>query len=128
MRLAGQLADLVQEEGAAVGLLEIALPLADGAGEGPFLVAEEFGVDGALRDGSAVDRQVLAGPAAAVLVDDLGEVFLAHAALARDQDGQVRGGHRDGGLQGAVQRGIVPDDVVFVLESLEVLHFHSEQS
>ena len=36
------LADLVEEDGAAVGQLEPALALADGAGEGPFLVAEEL--------------------------------------------------------------------------------------
>ena len=128
LRLLGELADLVEEEGAAVGLLEIALALADRAGEGALLVAEELGVDGAFGDGAAVDGQVFPGPAAAVLVDDLGDVLLADAALACDQDGQVRGGHGDGRLQGTVQPGIVADDVEFIFEALELLHFHNKQS
>ena len=40
-----QLADLVEEEGAALGELEAARLPAVGAGEGPFLVAEELVLD-----------------------------------------------------------------------------------
>ncbi len=50
-----QLADLVEEEGAAVGLLEGALARVGGAGEGALLVAEELALDELLGDGGAVD-------------------------------------------------------------------------
>jgi hypothetical protein len=44
------LADLVEEERAAVGLLEAADAAAVGAGEGALLVAEELGLEERLRD------------------------------------------------------------------------------
>ena len=49
--LQGQLADLVQEERAAVGQLEAADAPGDGAGERPLLVAEELALDEAPRGG-----------------------------------------------------------------------------
>ena len=49
--LQGQLADLVEEEGAAVGQLEAADPPGDGAGEGALLVAEQLALDQARRAG-----------------------------------------------------------------------------
>ncbi len=49
----GELADLVQEQGAPVGQLEAADAPGDGAGEGPFLVAEEFALDEARGEGGA---------------------------------------------------------------------------
>ena len=128
LRLARQLADLVEKKGPAVGLLEVALPLADGAREGPLLVAEQLGVDGSFGNGAAVDGKVFACLAAAELVDDLRDIFLADAALARDQDREVRGGHGNGRLQRAVQPGVVSNDVEFIFDPLEVLHFHREQS
>ena len=56
-------ADLVEEEGAAVALLELADPLAVGPGERALLVAEQLALQQGLRDGRAVDRQErLVGP------------------------------------------------------------------
>ena len=51
-----QLADLVEEERAAVGRLEETRLVADGAGEGALHVAEELGLEQVLRDRRAVDR------------------------------------------------------------------------
>ena len=118
LRGEGQFADLVQEEGAAVRLLEVALAGFHRTGEGALDVAEEFGVDCPLGDRAAVHREIFPVLAAAVLVDDLRDVFLADAALARDEDRQVRwcDGHRR--FQGAVQRRVVPDDVEFIFEPL----------
>ena len=101
-----------------VPLLEIPLAGFDGAGERAFFVAEKFGIDRSFRNGPAVDGEILAVLAAAVLVDDLRDVFLADAALARDEDRQVCGcdGHRR--FQGAVQCRVVPDDVEFIFEPL----------
>ena len=55
LRLERQLADLVEEQRAAVGLLELADALVDGAGEGALLVAEQDALDQVLGDGAAVD-------------------------------------------------------------------------
>src|SRR5690606_32662368 len=56
LRRRGHLTDLVQEEGAGAGGDEQPFLVADGAGEGPLDVAEEFGLEQALRKRSAVDR------------------------------------------------------------------------
>ena len=50
-----QLADLVEEERALVGRLELAGPRRDRAGEGALHVAEELALDQVLGDGAAVD-------------------------------------------------------------------------
>ena len=50
-------ADLVEEQRAAVALLELADPLAVGAGERAFFVAEQFAFQQLLGNGRAVDRQ-----------------------------------------------------------------------
>ena len=90
-------ADLVEEDGAAVGLLELADPAAVGAGEGALLVAEELALQEGLGDGGAVDGQEGGLAAEAVLIDGPGDQFLAGPALAGDQDGHVlAGGAADG--------------------------------
>ena len=69
LQLEGQLADLVEEDRAAVGRLERAGALPVGAGERAPLVTEELGLDQVLADRAAVhDDEGLAG-AWAVLVD-----------------------------------------------------------
>ena len=81
----GQLAHLVEEDGALVGHAEIALALADGACERPFLVAEQLAVDGSLRDGAAVDGEIALTPAGRIVVDESGDDLLADATLSDDQ-------------------------------------------
>ena len=49
-------ADLIEEDGAAVGGLEAALVVGHGAGEGALDVAEEFGLQQRLGQRAAVDR------------------------------------------------------------------------
>src|SRR5690606_20226882 len=56
-----QLADLVEEQRAAVCLLEDALRLSIGAGERALLVTEEHALEEVLRDGRAVDALQRAG-------------------------------------------------------------------
>ena len=106
----GQLTDLVQEEGAFVGNLEVTFALAHGTSESAFLVAEEFRVDGAFGDGTAVHGKVLAVLTRAVLVDDLRKHVLTRAALARDEHGEVGGGHLCCDADGAVQLRVGADD------------------
>src|SRR5262245_16370693 len=97
LRVEGQLADLIEEQGAAVGLLELADPLVDGARKGSPLVPEQDGLKQVLRDGTAVhsDR----GPpfAFALALDGAGDQLLADPAFAFDQD-------RDVGRSGAVAK------------------------
>ena len=88
----GHVGDFIQEDGAAVGHLEAANALRDRAGERALLVAEEFAFEQGLRDGGAVDLDQRAGRAGAPGVDDIGQHFLAHAALAGDQDAALGGG------------------------------------
>ena len=83
-------ADLVQENGAPFGQLELPrLSLLAGPGEGAALVAEQLGLGKLGRYGGAVhlDQRLLA-PAGGV-VYGLGEQFLASAALAGDEHGGV---------------------------------------
>ena len=79
------LADLVEEQRAAVGRLETALARIDRAGEGPLLVAEEFGLEQVFRQRSAIEAHVGAACARRVVVDGVGDEFLAGAGLATDQ-------------------------------------------
>src|SRR5690606_24714551 len=87
------LADLVEEQGAAVGRLELARLVGDRAGEGALDVAEQLALEQVLRDGAAVDgdeRPVLARRAA---VDLAGDQLLAGAGLAGDEHRDVGGRH-----------------------------------
>ena len=86
LRRERDVADLVEEQRAAVGVLEPALPLAVGAGEGPLDVAEQLALQDVLAEGRAVQRDERLVPPRAVVVQGLGHELLARAALARDQD------------------------------------------
>src|SRR5436190_5436587 len=55
LELEGDLADLVEEERAAMGHLEASDLLRDGPGEGAALVAEELALEKPRRDGRAID-------------------------------------------------------------------------
>ncbi len=97
LRGGGHVADFVHEDGAAVGLLELADAAAVGAGERPALVAEKLALQERLGDRRAVDGQERGPAAAAVLVNGPGNHLLARAALAQDQHGDVlRGDSADG--------------------------------
>src|SRR3546814_2235386 len=56
LRLHRHVADLVQEQRAALRLLELAGGAGMGAGEGPFFVTEQFRFDQFAGDGGHVDR------------------------------------------------------------------------
>ena len=88
-------ADLVEEERAALRLLEAPGRARERPCEGALLVAEEFGFDQVARDRRHVDGHERAGAAAAVIVQGAGDQLLAGAGLARDHHGEV-GGHQAG--------------------------------
>ena len=81
--------DFIQEDGAALGFLEEADLVLNGAGEGAFFMAKEFGLEEVLGEGGAIDGDeglVLAG---GVEMEGAGDQFLAGAAFALDEDGGV---------------------------------------
>ena len=118
LRLQREFGDLVQEEGAAVGILEITLARFRGAGKGTLHVAEELGIHEFLGKGAAVHHEEIVVLAGGILVDDPCEVFLADTAFAEDDHAQVRRRELHRRFQRLVQRRIVADDVVFVFQCL----------
>ena len=58
---------------------------ADSTRERTFLMAEELAVDGALRNTSAVDGEVLTRATQTVVMNQAGYDFLTHTALTRDE-------------------------------------------
>ena len=87
LRARVHLADLVEEDRAAVGALEVAELARVRVGEGAALVAEQLALEQVLGDGGAVDRHQRAAGARAVVVDRLGDDLFAGAALAGEQHG-----------------------------------------
>ena len=77
------LADFVEEDGAAVGHLELALLVAIGAGEAALDVAEELRFEQRFGQAGAVDGDHRARGARAALMDGVRHELLADAALAR---------------------------------------------
>ena len=91
-----------------------------GPGEGAFFMAEQFTVDGALGNGTAVHRDVRPMLARTVGVQDLGQHFLAAPALALDQHAQVGRGHLGHVADGTVQPRRGTDDAEALLDGLHV--------
>ncbi len=118
--LQGQLADLVEEERAAVGQLEAADAPGDGAGEGALLVAEQLALDEPGGEGGAVDLDQRPGGAPAVRVDRPGDQLLAGAGLAGDEHRGVGRRHPADLVEHRQQRGGPADDLLEVVDRLEL--------
>ncbi len=86
-----QLSDLVQEQRAAAGQLELSLLTGDGSGERALFVTEELAFQESFRQRGAVDGNERAAGALAVPVQRAGDALFSGAACALDQD---RGGSR----------------------------------
>jgi hypothetical protein len=82
----GELAELVEEDGAAVGLDERRDPPVDGPGEAPTLMTKEGALGEGCRNGAAIDDDERFVRAGACLVDGLRDELLAGARLARDEN------------------------------------------
>ena len=89
LRLERHVADLVEEQRAAIGLLEPAEPARVGAGERALLVAEQLALDQLARDRRHVDGDERAVAALAEIVQRARHQLLAGAGLAGDQHGEV---------------------------------------
>ncbi len=89
LELGGHGPDLVEEEGAAVGVMEEAVLVGDRTGEGALAMAEEFGFEEVFGEGGTVDGDEGGVVAAGIVVEGAGDEFLAGAAFAEDEDGGV---------------------------------------
>src|SRR5258705_349544 len=89
----GHLANLVEQERAALGHLEEAHLVGVRPRERALLVAEQLALDQVLRDRRAVDLDEGTLDAVRVVVNRVGDQLLAGAVLALDQDVRVAGGH-----------------------------------
>ena len=114
----GQFADLIEEDGAPVGYAEVAFALADGTGERPFLMSEEFAVDGSFGYGSAVDGEVFLAAAWRLVVNDPWDNLLTRSALSYDEYTEVGWRHLQCDVKGAVQSVAIADDIVPLLSLL----------
>ena len=92
------LADLIQEQGAALGPLDEAALLLVCPGEGPALVAEQLGLEELFLQGAAVHGDKVAHGSPALLMQGAGHQLLACSALALDQDRDVALRDRGDGL------------------------------
>src|SRR6266571_1519725 len=84
-----KVADLVEEDGAAMGRLELADLELVGAGEGASLVTEQLALQQVPRHGGAVDLDEGPSPPGGEMVDRVGDELFAGAGLARDDHGDV---------------------------------------
>src|SRR5206468_12998294 len=87
-----QVADLVEEDGAAVGRLELADLEHVGPREGAALVPEHLALEELAGHGSAVDLDEGPGPAGRELVDRAGDEVLAGPGFAGDEHGDIDAG------------------------------------
>ena len=109
---AARLADLVEEERAAVGDVEEALPVGDGAGEGAAAVAEELALEDALGERRTVDRHEEPVAPVARRVDGARDELLAGAGFALDEHRGGRRRHPRDQREDVPNRGAVADDLV----------------
>src|SRR3989449_8348166 len=84
--------DLVEEDGAAVGGLELADLELVGTREGASLVTEQLALQELSRHGGAVDLDEWPSPAGGEVVDRPGDELLAGAGLTSDENGDVDAG------------------------------------
>ena len=105
-----QVANLIEEDGAEVGLLEAADPPGVRAGVSAAFVAEQFAFQQRLRDGRAIHRDERLVGAFAVLVNRPRHQFLARAGFAANEHGDGSGGHTPDFLVDGLHGAAVADD------------------
>ena len=83
------IADFVEEERTAIGILELADLAGVRAGESALFVSEEFGLDQRFGNGRAVDRDEAVILAGTVVMQGGGDEFFTRSGLTANQDGGV---------------------------------------
>src|SRR5204863_5326630 len=89
LRIGWHVADLIEEQGAALRLLESARIALRRSGKRTALMAEELALDELARDRRHVDGDERTAPALAVVVEGARNQLLTGAALAGDHHGEV---------------------------------------
>ena len=94
LRLQAHVADFVQEQRAAIGLLELAVLIGGGAGKCSLAVSEQLALDRVFGNGGAIylDKHFILAQAEGM--DGVRDQFLAGARLAINQDASVGGAMR----------------------------------
>ena len=131
LRLQRQVADFIEENGAAIRDFETPIAIRQRAGERSLHMAKQFALDQSGADGSAVHFHQRAVVPRAAVMDGAGHEFLARARLADDQHRRICGRNLINLLEQTHQRRTVPDDFAevvlaadFLLE-ITVLRFES---
>jgi hypothetical protein len=88
-----QVADFIEEDGAAVGQLEAANPVGHGPGESPLAVTEELAFNQILGNGRTVDGHKIATAPLRLLMQGSRHQLFAGATFASNHDGGRRIGH-----------------------------------
>ncbi len=105
-----QIANLVEENRAALGSLKAPFAGSNGAGERPFRVAEHLALEKRARNAAEIDRHEALVAPAAVGMDGAGYQFLAGAVLAENQHRGIGRSHSPHLLQHGLERRRLPDD------------------
>jgi hypothetical protein len=105
-----KIADLVQEERAAIGRFDLADRLPRGPGEGSLFVAEQLALEQVFGNGGAVDGdETLAAPRRKV-VHGPGKELFPRPALAQQQNGRGRSGDLFDDAADPLQLGVARED------------------
>ena len=111
MQPRGHLADLVEQQRAAVGLGQKPLTLMNGTRERAARVTKDLALQQLLRNGRGVHGDERRAPPLASRVDCVRDQLLAHTRLPDDEHGGARASHEvDGRLQSAHRRP-APDEL-----------------
>ncbi len=125
----GHFANLIQQQGAAVGLLEQASAVFAGAGIGAGGVAKELAFHQLAGDAAAVDDHIRSGLATALLVHGAGNQFLAGAAFALNKHRAIGVCHLADVLKQPPHHAALADDAVKLLhchDGAVALHFTAQ--
>ena len=127
LRLERQFAHLVEEKRPAIGGGEVAFAAVDTTCESALDVAEEFGIDGTVGDGPAVEGQIFFALAAAGIVDDARDDFLTDTVFALNEHGEVYLGHFERNLHRTIERIAVAHDAISLLDGLKFFELHEKK-
>jgi hypothetical protein len=109
----GHIADLVEEESTALGLLEFSDVASRGAGERTFFVPEELGLDQFCGDSRAIESDEGAFVARGFLVNGARDQFFSGAGFAEDADAGFAGGDAVNLREELLHGGAGADEFVF---------------
>ena len=123
LRLHRHVTDLIEEERAALGLLEAPGIARGRARKSALLVTEQLGLDQFSRDRRHVDGDERPLAALAVIMQRLRHQLLAGAGLARDHHGEIRGHQsREGAVDFLHGMGAADERDIFVLRARRIRH------